>query len=157
MNENLNSIFLCLYQFKDLIKGFSVNNNDVNQNEAIITINDFFNNFQTLKKESFNKIQKIFKFEIRYNYSLIISTIFNRLNPEKIHDKKNILENQSNQANQYEEKEEKKLFIRNNKTDSIIQNLFYFIEERIISCSQCYLNSYKFEYRPILLIKSDLD
>ena len=156
MNENLNLIFLCLYQFKDLIQGISVNNNDVNQNEAIITLNDFFKNFQTLKKESFNKIQNIFKSEDSYDYYKTISSIFNSLNPEKIHEEKNTLDNQSIQAIQYEEEKEKKLFIKNNKRDSIFQNLFYFIKERIISCSKCNLSSYKFAYLPILLIKNEI-
>jgi hypothetical protein len=138
MNKYLNSIFLCLYQFKDLIQGISVKNNDVNQNEAIIALNDFFKNFQTLKKESFNKIQKIFEFEMSIKYDKIISSIFNRLNPEKNQDKKNILDNQSNQTIQYDEEEKKIIFIENNKADSIIQNLFYFIKESIISCQKCY-------------------
>ncbi len=156
MKENLNSIFLCIYQFKDLIQGFSVNNNDVNKNEAIITLNDFLQNFQTLKRESFNKIQNIFKSEESKDYYKTISSIFNRLNPGKNHDKKNILDNKSNQAIQYEEEDEKKLFIKNKKTDSIFQNLFYLIKERIISCSKCYLKSYTFVNLPILSIKDKI-
>jgi hypothetical protein len=145
-NEYLNSIFLCLYQFKDLNQGIPFNSNDVNQNEEIITVNDFFKNFQTFKKNSFKKIQSAFKCKIPYNYKNTISLIFKRLNPEKIQDNKNLLDNNCNQAIQFDEKEQKLIFLRNHETNSIIQKLFFCIQETEIYCPACALNSYTFKY-----------
>ena len=146
LNEYLNSIFLCLYQFKDLNQGISVKNNDVNQNEAIIIVNDFFKNFQTFKKKSFKKIHSVFKYEIPYTYNKTISLIFKRLNPEKIQDNKNTLDNNYNQTIQFDEKEQKLIFLRNHETNSIIQKLFFCIQETGIYCPTCSLNSYEFKY-----------
>jgi len=154
-HSKINSIFLCLYQFEDL-KLEILKNNDINQNEAIKALSEFLKNFQTQKKESFNKIQSFFKTDIPRNYTRTIISIFEKLNPGKINDNKNILDNQFNQANQYDEAEEKKLFIRNNKTDSIIQNLFYSIKEIIISCPECYLNTYKFAFIRFISIKCEI-
>jgi len=152
-NSKLNSIFLCLYQIEDLKQGALVNN-VINQNEAIRTLNEFLKQFQILKKDSFNKIHSIFNFksEVPRYYKKIISMIFNKLNPEKNLENKNALENQFNQANQYDEKGGKELFLRNNKKDSIIQNLFYCIKEKKISCLNCGLNVYKFTCFPFISI-----
>jgi len=155
-HSKLNSIFLCLYQIEDL-KQAILANNDVNQNEAMKILSEFITNFQTLKKESFNKIQSFFKSKIPRTYSKTISIIFNELNPKKNNENKNALDSKYNQALQYgNEKEVKELFLKNIEKDSIIQNLFYCIKEKIITCSNCNLKVYKFVLLRFLLIKDKI-
>jgi len=158
-NEYLNSIFLCFYQIKELNQGIPVNNNDIkdiNQNEAIIVVNDFFKNFKTQKKKSFNKIQNIFKTKIPYTYNKTLFSIFKRLNPEKAQDKKNTLDNNSNQAIQFDEKEQKLIFLRDHETNSIFQKLFFCIQVKKIYCPKCTLYRYEFKYHRYLYITSKI-
>lgn len=155
LNKKLNSIFLCLYQIEDL-KQRNLINNDINQNEAIKILSEFLQNFQTQRNESFNKIHNFFRIDIFSQYRKIITFVFDKLNPPKILDNKNILDNQFNQTIQYDEGEEKNKFIKNNKTDSIIQNLFYCIKEKTILCSKCNLKVYKFAYIPFISIRSKI-
>ena len=154
INNKFNSVLLCLYHIKYFINELiNYCSNNINK-KYIISLFPYFINF--VKGIIFNKnnqsiISGLIETE---NYNKIIIDIFEKINSELSNEQN---ENEFDQDDpQFDEKKiiENFLNYHNNKS-SIIEKLFYILEESAIYCRECKLTNYQINYCKILSIKSD--